>query len=79
MKRKMLTLEGISGSAKEKVLSITRLIRELGKDDSKDSSPNPLSMVAQHNPVNALVYNSLEAEQKKAQALMYSRLFDKPK
>jgi hypothetical protein len=62
-------------SAKEKLF---RLIKGLEKESSC-SLPTPVFTVATYETVNSRINNSLEAELKKAEALMYQRMFNQPK
>jgi len=80
MEWKMLGIRGKLGSAKQKVLKVFRLISGLGKEDYSVTSPTPVITVAPDEPVNSLRNHSLEAELKKAEALMYwQMLLDRPK
>jgi len=62
-------------SAKERLF---RLIKGLEKESSKSFS-TPVFTVALYETVSSSKNNSLEAELKKAEALMYQRMFDRPK
>lgn len=76
MEWKMFEKKGRFRSVKEKLF---RLIRSLGKESSNVSLPTPVFTVAPYETVNSRTNNSLEAELKKAEALMYQRMFDQPK
>ena len=66
-------------SAGQRVSRVLRLMSGLGKEDSNVSSPTPVPTVAPFETVNSLTSYSLEAELKKAQALAYWRMADRPK
>lgn len=78
MKRRTFVIKGRFGWAKGKLFNVLRLINGLGKD-SDVSSPTPVCTVALSKPVNSLTNYSLEAELKKAQALMYWHMWDRPR
>ena len=79
MGSKMFEIKGKFGSAREKVFKVFRSVSGLGKEDSNVSLPTPVFTVAPSKPANSLTNYSLEAELKKAEALMYLRTFDRPK
>ncbi len=78
MERKVFEAKGRFRSAKEKLFrSIS-----LGKEDSSAPSPTPrarTTIVAPHEPTVSFINYNSKAELKKAQALMYHRIFDRPR
>ena len=82
MGSKMFEIRGKFGSAREKVFKVFKVFRSvngLGREDSNVSLPTPALTVAPSKPANSFTNYSLEAELKKAEALMYLRMFDRPK
>jgi len=75
----MFEIKGKFGSAREKVFKVFRAASGLGREDSNVSLPTAVITVAPSKPANSLTNHSLEAELKKAEALMYLRTFDRPK
>ena len=67
------TFEKRTGSAKQKGFKVVRSVDCLAEENSSVSSITPLSTVAPYEPADSLTKHLLEAELKKAQALMYMR------
>lgn len=78
MKTKMFETKGRLGSMKEKVFKRLRLTSYLG-ENSPVSKPTSAFTVAPLKPVNSLTDYVAEAELKKAEAIMYWRMLDRPK
>lgn len=72
----MFETKGKLDLAKQKLL---RLFRGLGKEDSNASSSGPILSVAPYELEKRLLNRSLEAELKKAEALIYLRMSDRPR
>jgi hypothetical protein len=76
MEWKMFGTKGKFHSAKEKLLE---LVRGLGMESSDSSLPTSVSAVAPYATAYSRNNYSLKAESKKAEALMYQRMFDRPR
>jgi len=68
-----------SVSFKRRLLRVFKLINGLGKGNHNVSLGAPAFAVVPYKPANSPTNYSLEAELKKAEALMYLRMFDRPK
>lgn len=77
VKWKMLGIKRELVSAKQKVFKVFRLIPGIGKEGSNISSPTLIFSVVSYEPVNSHTNYSLQAELKKAKALMYCRMWDR--
>ncbi len=75
----MFERKGKSVSFKRRLLRMFRLINGLGKGNHNVSLGGPAFAVVPYEPSNLPTNYSLEAELKKAEALMYLRMFDRPK
>lgn len=76
MEWKTSETKGKFHSAKAKLF---RLVRGLGMESSNSSLPTSVSTVAPYATANLRNSYSLKAESKKAEALMYQRMFDRPR
>jgi len=66
-------------SARQKAFKAFRLFGGLEKEDPNVSSPTPVFTVAPYEPVSSITDYALEAELKKAKALAYWHMSDRPK
>lgn len=76
----MFGIKGKLISTKQKMFNIFRSIRGPGSEDSDASLLNPFISNIPHEPVDLSTNYVIEAELKKAEALMYyKRWIDRPK
>lgn len=75
----MFGIKGKLVSTKQKVFGLVRLISNSKNEDLGGSSHNAIFAATTYEPVNLLTNYALEAELKKAEALLHCRLTDRPK